>query len=387
MFSLRLFLCSSLALLAFSAYGQSIDSLILKAQHFDAAQKYSESLSHYSTCLELDADMLPCQLGIATASMRLGDFSRAKIQYEKILEKDSLNTSSIVALSSIYDQELNSAKASKYYKLLNEIYPDNAVYYRKHGNQYFRTGYINDAYHLYQQAWELNPRDILTIKSMAEIHIAQGEYLESDSLLQIAFTLDSNNVSVLLLKAKNSYRLKNYEDAVVSLKKVNRATNLDNYFKKMLGYSFMQTDSLDKAIFWLQQSLENENNPEYAHYYLAKAYEAQDNEEFAIHHYDLAIASGISKNMATYHMNVGKIYEDQKDLKKAVKHYEKANTFGAEPIVLYQLALAYDVLYADKSVAVRYFDKYLKSGDDNIVFLEYALKRRDYLIEIAHLRK
>lgn len=369
------------------ASAQNIDSLISEAKTNVDKDAYQEAFSLYEKCFEMDETALECLLGAAKSAHKSGDLGNAKKYYVQYVEEDSLNQTALNAIASIFDQEQNSAKAIKYYNQLNQLNPGNAVYFRKHANQYKRGGMFNDAQRLYEKAYRLNQRDILTVKSLAEIRITLGEYAEADSLLHLAFDLDSTDVGLQLLSAKNYYRLKDYSATVRMLVKANISTGLDNYNMKMLGYSFMQIDSLDRAIFWLTQSLVNETNPEYAHYYLGNAYHKKEEVEYAKMHYEKAIEAGISKNMGKYHVSLAKIYEEEKNLSKAIKQYEKAYAYTKNPLYLYQLALAADLYYADKTIAVRYYEKYMKSGHDNSAYLKYSFERSGYLREIAHLRK
>jgi len=163
--------------------------------------------------------------------------------------------------------------------------------------------------------------------------------------------------------------------------------DLNSYYHKMLGYSYLKIDSVDLAINYLERSLVKEGTPEHAHYYLASAYNSKGDHETAIFHYEKAIEAGISKDVDIYHRNLAKIFDQKKDLKNAIPHYEDAYKYGKSPVILFYLARAYDVYYEDKNVAIRYYRKYEKSADKNPEYKNYAKERRKYLQEQMHFQK
>jgi len=154
-----------------------------------------------------------------------------------------------------------------------------------------------------------------------------------------------------------------------------------------LGYSFLQIDSLDQAILFLERSLVDEKNPENALYYLATAYEKKEDMKMAVYYFERTIEAGVSKNQAIYHKNLGRLFDEENQLKKAIKQYEAAYRYSEDPLMLFYLARASDVYYKDKRIAMRYYDRYSKSDSKNAEYIKYAIDRRKYLKEQNHLSK
>ncbi len=362
------------------------DQLAMANQLFNN-QEYLEALDIYHTLLASDSTQHAVLEKAGLSAQRLGDFKMAKQFFRQLETHDANNEVAIKNLASIYDGEDNVPKAIKYYKKIIDINPKNPLFIRKLAQQYNKAGLLLDAFPLFLQAYTLNSKDNYTIRALANIFINNKQFTNADSILRHALDYDSLNINNTLLFARSKYSQKQYDSTTFVLRTLAGRLDLDNYFNKMLGYSYLQIDSVDQAIHHLHMSLVNEGNPEYAHYYLGTAYEKKDEIDSAIHHYKEAAKAGISKDVDLYHKNLARIYNEKNDLKQALPHYADAYKYSKDPLVLFFHARAADIYYKDKSIAMNYYKKYEKSNHDNIEYKKYAKDRRRALREQIHLSK
>ena len=373
-----------LVLAAVSAMTQDISSDMNAAF---ANQDYMLAVDLSKSCYEVDSNNVACLRILAEAAYRSGDQATAK-QYLHVLEKkDSTNTSVYVQLASIYEQQLQLPRAVKYYTLLNKMKPDNPLYFRKNANLYKEYGDRLESFRLFAQANKLNPRDVLSLKGLAELSIGNEQMELADSLINVALELDSMNIGINYLFAKSKYKQKQYYEVTEVFDKIRGQVDLNSYYNKMMGYAYLQIDSVDLAISKFQLALVDDNNPEKLHYYLATAYEKKGNLNGAMQHYEKAVESGVSSDLDLYHRNVGRLALKNNNYKKALSAYKDAYKYGEDPVLLYYMAAASDHYYKDKSIAIGYYKKYLKSGHSHIEYMDYAKKRVRYLIELKHQKK
>ena len=151
----------------------------------------------------------------------------------------------------------------------------------------------------------------------------------------------------------------------------------------MAGYSYLQIDSVDQAIYWLERLL-HADQKEFVHYYLAIAYDKKDDKEASLFHYDQAIKKSISESVDRYYAEAAQILEEEGDLRNAIKYFREAVRFNPKPKYLYYLAVLSDSYYKDKKIALRYFEQYINSNDDHPAFMNYARKKAKYLKEQIH---
>ena len=373
-----------LVLAGVSAMAQDISS-DMKAAF--ANQDYNQAIFLSKSCYELDSNNIECLRILATAANKSGDQATAKA-YLHILEKrDSTNTDVYVQLANIYEQQQQFPRAIKYYTILNKMKPDNPLYYRKNANLYKGYGDKLESFRLFAKANKLNPRDILTLKGLAELSIENDQMVMADSLINVALELDSMSVLLNYLSARSKYKQKQYYEVTEVLDKVTGQVDLNSYYNKMLGYAYLQIDSVDLAISKFQLALVDDRSPEKLHYYLATAYEKKNNMDGAMEHYQKAVESGISPDLDLYHRNVGRIALKANKYKVAIAAYKDAYKYGNDPVVLYYLAAATDNYYKDKSIAIGYYKKYLKSNHNHKEYNDYAANRVRYLKEAVHQKK
>lgn len=347
-------------------------------------QDYSEAYKIYSECYEADTNNINCLYLASLSAYRNGDNSIAKRNMIKLESKDTMLHKVWIHLASIYEEEENPPKAIKYYTRLHQSNPKIATYARKLGRLYRVAGSQVDAWKYYSLAYSVNPRDMKCVKGLAELAISNRQGSLADSIIVEGLKIDSTHIGLNLLRAKLKYTLKEYQNATDILKSVYGRYDFNAYYHKLYGYALVQIDSSDKAIFHLSRALETDREDEKVHYYLGKAYERIEDFKSAIFHFEKATDYSISPSLDTYFSNLAKLYDQEKNLPKAIEAYKEAYRYGEDPKMLYYLARASDMYYKDKKIAIKYYGKYISSGDENKVYKKYSIDRKQYLKEQLH---
>ena len=357
---------------------------ILNAEMLYKEGDFLEALSIAEKCYAEDSTNIKCIRVLANASNKLGDQAKAKLFYHKLEDIDSSDINSFIQLASIYEQQQRIPRAIKYYTILNKRLPGNPIYFRKNANLYKTVKDHKQAFKLFAEANKLNPRDVLTLKGMSELCIANNQMELADSLVKAGLEIDSENIALSYLLAKSKYKQKQYDTVTFILEELRGEVDLNSYYNKLLGYSYLQIDSVDLAIQKLQLALVDDEESEKLHYYLATAFEKRKEMEGALLHYENAVKYGVSPDLDLYHRNVARLANKEKKYKVAIEHYKDAYKYGEDPVVLYYLAAVCDTYYKDKSIALIYYKKYVKTGHSHTEYMDYATKRIRYLKEIIH---
>ena len=366
---------------AFSVVGQdSYERALASLEKDDLAATYKFA----KECYESDSMNTDCIGLVAKSALGLGDMANAKKFYHLLEKLDTTNMESLVQLASIYETQQQIPRAIKYYSLLNKKLPENPIYFRKNARLFNLVKDYREAFRLYAVANKLNPRDVLTLKGLAEICIRNNQMDMADSLIHKSLEIDAENVSMSYLLARSKYRQKQFDSVTFILEGLRGRVDLDSYNNKLLGYAYLQIDSIDLAVQKLQLALVDEQESEKLHFYLATAYEKKEEMEGAMDHYNKAIKYAKSPDLDLYHRNAARLAYAEKNFKEAIANYKDAYKYGQDPVVLYQLATISDIYYKDKSIAINYFKKYIKSGHSNKEYLEYARQRSRYLVEMQH---
>ncbi len=361
----------------------SSQGTVEEARQWMKEQDYQKALPVWESCAQ-DTTQLKCQEQAGIASYRLGIMAKAKSYFHKIENDPVLYKNAAIQLATIYEQQDNIPKAIKYNRKLRDSFPDNPIYHRKIGNLFMKASLPREAFLSYAEALKLNPDDVLTIRSISEIFVNNAQYEEADSLLNHGLSIDSTNVGLSLLLARNYYKQRLYDSTVVVMDGLRRTIDFSNYYNKMFGYALLQIDSIDQSIYYLEKSLVNEGDPEYAHYYLGNAYEMKGDMEAAIFHLGKAVETGTSQGLKTHYRNLARILYNEGKLRQAIDAYEWAYRYEDDPALLFYLGRASDTYYKDKSIAIHYYQRYIRSKDTNDEFKRYAKERSGYLREMQH---
>lgn len=360
---------------------------IEEADSLYAAQNYVAALTLYERLAAADTTALDlAERGLDCAS-KSGDLIMARRFAEQILQRDSIHRAAMKSLASIYEQQKSTAKAIKYYTQLKDLFPAEAYNHRKLGQLFKSAGLGRLAAGYFETALDLNPRDQYALNGLAELHMLEKHYPRADSILWQGLGMDSMNVNQNLLIATSKFRQRSYDSTAYYMKRIRGSIDYRPHQNRMLGYAYMQLDSLDLAIRYLNAAIMDEGIKEHAHYNLAVAHEKKGDLEYAKHHFHEALKAGISDNVDLYHRNLARLYNKEADLKSAIPHYKDALKYSDDPILLFYLARAADVYYADKNIALRYYKKYANSTDDNDEYKDYARQRARSLVEELHLKK
>ena len=375
------------------AFYISVCAVLVTGQNLSEAQTaldekdYLTALSLYTSCYESDTTNIHCLYQSALAASKSGDNTTAKNLFLQLEKKDTLLQQTWINLGALYEEEENPPKAIKYYTRLHNDNPTNATYTRKLGRLYRSANNRIDAWKYYAMAYKTNPRDIKTAKGLAELAMVNSQAELADSIILAALKIDSTHIGLNLLRAKMMYKNKSYEETANILESVLSRYDFNTYYHKLYGYALVQIDSTNKAIFHLTRALESTPEDEKVHYYLARAYEDIGDNKAAIFHFEKATDFSISPSLDKYFKNLARLYDEQKDLPKAIEAYKESYRYGQDPKILYYLARASDIYYKDKSIAIKYYSRYIKSKDDTKSYKAYAKQRKQYLKEVKHQSK
>lgn len=382
----RFFLPLSLLFVSSFLWSQ-IDSLYTEANEAYIAEDYKIAYKKYTTILGQDSTQDVTIERCAISAYRLGDLIAARDLFLSLENRDSTHRTCLRSLASIYESEKNTPKAIKYYTRLSKLFPKDGVNFRKLGQLHRNAGLKRLARGFFYEALDLNPRDLYAIDGLAELNIIDKKYPAADSILWKGLAMDSLHIDMNLMIASSKFRQKAYDSTAHHMMRIRGKYDFRPHQSRMLGYAFIQLDSIDLAIQYLSAAIMDEGTKEHAHYNLAVAYEKKGDMEFALHHLQEALKAGISENVDLYHRNLARLYNREEKLKEAIPHYKDAYKYGNDPVLLFYLGRASDVYYADKSIALRYYKKFVNSGYDHEEYIEYAKARSTQLIELLHQQK
>lgn len=349
------------------------------------ANRYQEAMSYIFECQRSDSKNLDYMNRLGYCYYQLGNYQEAKWVFGALLKEDSTNISALSNLASIASSELNYNSASDYYEQLIEIDSTNSYYFRQRALIAKRQKDIIVATAFFNKAHALNENDMATIADLAAAYLDLKALDYAQQIIDKGMQKDSSNIRILQINARIQNAVDDYPGVIRTISRAMELGDSTNYFAMMISVAYLKTDQLDDCIYHLNRVVARERDSEYTHRYLAMAYELKDDFDKASKHYQIAIEKGISQQVPQYHEDLAKLFEKNNKFYKAYENYKAANDYEPKATLLFHIAHNADRYFKDKSIAKRYYEKYLKSKDQK--YKDYASERLDQLKEIIHQMK
>ena len=389
-YTMRLLVFSVILLFPFFGAAQVEDSLKLEpyfaeAERRIAAYDFDGALKQLSTCYIKRPGHIPYLLRIGYCHTQLGRYPDAKLFYSEALKLDSLHTTALSALGSIYERERNYRKAQSCFTQLTQIVSTNSYYYKKSANIALHQGDALHALQQFIQAHTCNPTDLEVITRLSTIYLAMDELNYAEEIVKKGIQLDARNIPLLQAKARLHHKRKDHNLVASTIEGIMIQGDTSEYYQMMLGVAYLHLDSLELSLAHLQAIVDREEDTEHTHHYLGLVHRKLGNPEQSQAHFEQAIDKGISPKIGLYFNNLGNLAEQQGDLRTAIDHYRSAISYGAPVETHFFLARASDHYFKDKSIALRHYQDY--RGTCHKEFQAYTEQRIGQLKEIIHFQQ
>jgi tetratricopeptide (TPR) repeat protein len=314
-------------------------------------------------------------LRIGQCNFKLGVSGAAIRPFERVLRMDSTNITALNQLGLLYARDGDFSKALSSFTRLIKSDPTNSYYYKQAGSMANRLGAITSARFWFKKALALNPADTETSLALGNVQMEMEEFESVDSVTQQALAVDPQFKPLLLLSARSAFEQQQYERVTNTINRLLEKSDTTALHARLLGVSYFHLHQYNKLITCMQFLLKNRYQFEWIYYYMGVAYRELGDAPASIDWFKQAVEKSISENTTTYYTELGKSYEEIGNHQEAIRAYRAAYNYSKEGILLYHLARNYDIYYKDKTTALEYYQKYLKSDDTIRLAKEYARKR------------
>lgn len=290
------------------------------------------------------------------------DLQKAQEYYLKAFQLDTLNFTANKYLASIYTNYKYYDEALTCYNRLARTQPTNGILYKYMGDVYTEKDNTDSALIMYSVAYNLQPTNPKILSAYANQLLDGKNYKISDSVLNAFLTYDSANISAMMLAVRSAYEQENYKQAAVFTNRWRRVDFVDinttvhlaisNYNIKDYLSSFRLCDTL------LQRGIDAESVLYYASRAMYKLNQFKKSNELLTQ----CLNKAISANADTYLSSKADNFEALKQFKKAISAYDTAYYLFRTPLSLYNIGRLYESGLKNKTLAYRYYSRYLKSG-------------------------
>lgn len=338
----------------------------------------------------------------ASCYRELYDYPTAIGLYEKVIEKDARDISTIVTMAECQNQAGDMNASLKYWTKAADLSPENLflqikktiAHYRANdwqgtiesadivfasdsvpmllrmvGDAYAYSGDGSSAILFYNKAIQRNPADHLAVSKLGNLYIAAKFY---DAAIEVTdnYLLQVNDEQKTIgqLNGMAHYSAGNSRKAIKRLKKnvlLGDSTYTTHYY---LGMSFYASKIYPEASIWLEKAYDFNDKDYNLLYYFGTALTKTSERKRGISILQEGIdrINEINEKLYDFDFSLGNAYLNTGEYRKSVQHFK--SSYARQPDkyqLLYNIAYAYDSM-KDYKNAIDYYQQFLKSKPKHV---------------------
>jgi len=361
----------------------SADLYYKKGLVLNSQQNYAEAILAFQNAIQTDSVNPIIMAELAENYAILGNYHDAMYWFEKTASIQPENLSLLAKNGRNY---ISLKSFEKAYICFSDVYTKDStnVYWNKQlAFCAFRVGKRKQAIELYTKVLEVNPRDYSTYINLIRIFDKQKE----DSLITAAFDAGFTNfpgdAELLGERARFYFETKKYDLAKPDFENYFLAGG-DSIYAVLINYGitcyFTKNDSLAAQI--LEKCVAQVVNDPYVLFYLALSYKRMNDFDTSEQYMKAAIEAATPAYLPDMYHYLGQILGQQRKFAESIAALQKANELDPEnKEVLFEIATTYEEYNSNKTLALNYYNLYLKEAGEEAKNIDYALTRMKKLKE------
>lgn len=391
-----------LFILPFHIFAQSVDELILNRKYEKALSKISEKLQE-----KPEAELYFKQAVILNDQAKLMDASKS---LKQAIFYDPHNSLYFSELGENYSSLGNLFEAVVCFKKAVEIAPNNLIFKGKLGRSYISIDDFRRAFQVFEEIWKVDSTNVFFNKQFAyaafktgktdlAIRIYEqvvtenpGDFSSHLNLIAIykrkkdtdkvyesgnrALSVFPSNATLLLRQADALFEMKDYERAAFPYETylVENDSTFDVVKNYAIALFFCKKET--KSLELLEKCFYQSPGDQFLSFYIGLCYKNLADYNRSAEFLNSAIACSQPPYLAEMYHHLGQVYGRNREFQKSIEALQKAYELDHEKVeVLYEIATTYEEYNFNKTLALNYYQIYLKTARENAKNADYALER------------
>jgi tetratricopeptide (TPR) repeat protein len=290
------------------------------------------------------------------------DVDDATAAYQEALALDSTAHDVRWNLADLYRRQRKWSAACRQYTALHGAGHDSGQLHTALGICNTNLGRLGRAIEHLEAAYSRQPGNVevaLRLSQLTEI-TQSPEY--AASILQPAIEARPHAAPLWRRVGMLAFKQKRYTEAVSAFERTIAEGDTAAIVYQRLGISQVGAEQHAAALPNLRRAYRRDTTSVVSAFYLGSAYRGVDSLALAARYYNRSIDVGTQGRVLDAFMQLASVEEERGHEPTAIRAYRTALRLQPERTDLYfYLAALYDGYYQDKSVAARYYEKYLAS--------------------------
>ncbi len=323
--------------------------------------------------------------------------------YHEIVIMDSSNVIARIELAKLQIRRKNFKDAKRHFEYLTNSDSTNYYYMQQYGFSLYKLDKTKEAEEEFKMALRINEYDSKAALWLAKIYFDREEYEEALEIIKKSVKFNPVDLQLNKLGAEILFKMKKYNSASSQYLNVIVLGDSSSIIFQKLGLSLYSSvamrDSISdkkreevilEAIEALETSLAKEEfKSALTLTYLGFSYKTLKQYDKSILYLEEALNVITPEYIDKIYSTLGTSYELLDKYRESIIAYSKSLEYNKEnPYFTFRLATLYDRYYADKTVALAHYKKYIRTnidGDEKLI--KYAEDSVERLEEAIHFGK
>ncbi|MDO6434842.1 hypothetical protein Q4E93_29790 [Flavitalea sp. BT771] len=324
-------------------------------------QQFAEAIDYLQPAFAADSSNINTLSWLAYANYMNEDKQASEVCNLRILQLDSNNISALSYLVNLNKDDAHVI-AMVYALRLIRLQPNKAAWWRTMGDLFRRSNEIDSAIIYHRHAYELAPTDSKNAVALGDALIEKKLYHQADSVLDAGLARDSMNLSLLRSRIHSAYLAQDFAAAIAPGEKIRQLNVPILNALTWLALSYYNLGKYPECVSTCEYMQYNGFDIESIYYYEARAYSKMKEYKKSNDLLAICLNKAISHTAEWYYNDLGSNFEELKDYKAAVAHYDTAYFLFKEPLMLYNCGRISETALKNPGLARKYFALYLKTA-------------------------
>lgn len=348
-----------------------------KGQVYSLMQNYSDAGKAFSEALKIDSLNADVLGELAEVLSLQGNQYDAALYYEKAVSLLPSDNGLKAKLGRVY---INQKKIKNAYDVFTGIYAtdsSNSYWNKQLAYCSFRIGRRMQAVHLYEKVLEENPRDYQTYFNLVNTYSRDKEKKKIAATLEKGLTEFPEDAEMILEKANFLFKTRKYQPAMLEFEHY-FTTRGDSIFEILMNYGISTyfAGNETKAMGVFDKLFQANPNDAFVMYYKSLCYKKMNNLAESEKFMRWAIDASYPGYLSEMYHHLGQICGLQRKFPESIEALKKSNELDPENVeALFEIATTYEEFNANKTLALNYYNIYLKEAGENGDNISYALNR------------
>ncbi|MCK3686062.1 tetratricopeptide repeat protein [Maribellus sp. YY47] len=361
----------------------SAELYLKKGVVFQNLQDYQQAVAAFSEGLMYEPENVTMLGETAESFAILGNNQDAVSFYKKAV---SLAPNDLVLAGKLGRVYINLKDHKNAYDVFSSIYArdsSNVFWNKQLAYCAFKAARREEAIHLYEKVLFANPRDYTSYLNLINCYSTGKDGNRIMAVIERGLAQFPADPDLLLEKAMFFYATKRYGPAMIAFEKYKEVEEQVPYDVEMnYGIATYFAGFEDKALEIFNKLNQVNPNDALVIYYQSLCYKKMKDFEQAGKLMQWAIDASTPDYVAEMYHHLGQIFGQQRMFKESIDALNKALELNPGKVeVLFEIATTYEEFNSNKTLAMNYYNIYIKEAGEAGKNISYALDRIEKLKE------